>query len=157
MVLLKEKKTEVIDNFKVHAKDTGSPEVQIALLTQKIDYLADHFKVHKKDFHSRRGLLMMIGKRRRLLAYLKKTNLENLFRGAATDSTTAVSITWGDSGEAQTIPASGTTRKLLITQMQITEQVGVINRDLDSPISLASDRGFGVQITFLEGSDVVTE
>ena len=76
MVLLKEQKTEVIDDFKVHAKDTGSPVVQIALLTQKINYLADHFKAHKKDFHSRRGLLMMIGKRRRLLAYLKKTDLQ---------------------------------------------------------------------------------
>ncbi len=74
MVLLKEKKTEVIDDFKIHAKDTGSPVVQVALLTQKINYLADHFKAHKKDFHSRRGLLMMIGKRRRLLAYLKKTD-----------------------------------------------------------------------------------
>lgn len=76
MVLLKEKKAKVIDDFKAHAKDTGSPVVQIALLTQKIDYLADHFKVHKKDFHSRRGLLMMIGKRRRLLAYLKKADRE---------------------------------------------------------------------------------
>lgn len=76
MVLLKEKKTEIIDDFKVHAKDTGSPVVQIALLTQKINYLSDHFKAHKKDFHSRRGLLMMIGKRRRLLAYLKKTDLQ---------------------------------------------------------------------------------
>ena len=72
MVLLKENKTKVIDNFKVHSKDTGSPVVQIALLTEKINYLTDHFKVHKKDFHSRRGLLMMIGKRRRLLAYLKE-------------------------------------------------------------------------------------
>lgn len=76
MVILKEQKTEVIDDFKVHAKDTGSPVVQVALLTQKINYLADHFKAHKKDFHSRRGLLMMIGKRRRLLAYLKKTDLQ---------------------------------------------------------------------------------
>jgi len=76
LVLLKEKKAEVIDHFKVHAKDTGSPAVQIALLTQKIDYLTDHFKAHKRDFHSRRGLLMMIGKRRRLLAYLKKTDLQ---------------------------------------------------------------------------------
>jgi len=76
LVLLKEKKTEIIDDFKVHAKDTGSPVVQIALLTQKINYLSDHFKAHKKDFHSRRGLLMMIGKRRRLLAYLKKTDLQ---------------------------------------------------------------------------------
>ncbi|MBU1995545.1 MAG: 30S ribosomal protein S15 [Candidatus Omnitrophica bacterium] len=74
MVLLKEKKTEVIDNFRVHSKDTGSPAVQIALLSEKIEYLATHFKEHKKDFHSRRGLLMMIGKRRRLLAYLKKTD-----------------------------------------------------------------------------------
>ena len=76
MVLLKEKKMEVIDRFKVHAKDTGSPVVQIALLTEKMNYLEDHFKTHKKDFHSRRGLLMMIGKRRRLLAYLKKTDLQ---------------------------------------------------------------------------------
>ena len=76
MALLKEHKTEVIDDFKIHAKDTGSPVVQVALLTQKINYLADHCKDHKKDFHSRRGLLMMIGKRRRLLAYLKKTDLQ---------------------------------------------------------------------------------
>jgi len=74
LVLLKERKTEVIENFKVHSKDTGSPRVQIALLTEKINYLSDHFKVHKKDFHSRRGLLKMIGNRRRLLAYLKKTD-----------------------------------------------------------------------------------
>ena len=72
MVLLKEKKIEVIDNFRVHSKDTGSPAVQVALLSEKISYLTTHFKAHKKDFHSRRGLLMMIGKRRRLLAYLKK-------------------------------------------------------------------------------------
>ena len=71
MVLVKEQKTKVIDNFKVHAKDTGSSVVQIALLTEKINYLTGHFKVHTKDFHSRRGLLMMIGKRRRLLTYLK--------------------------------------------------------------------------------------
>ena len=71
MVLVKEKKSEVIDNFKVHANDTGSPAVQIAILTEKINYLSGHFKVHKKDFHSRRGLLKMIGKRRRLLSYLK--------------------------------------------------------------------------------------
>ena len=73
-VLLKSKKTELIDNFKVHAKDTGSSVVQIALLTEKINYLTEHFKVHRKDFHSRRGLLVMIGKRRRLLSYLKRTD-----------------------------------------------------------------------------------
>ena len=74
MTLVKERKTEVIDNFKVHAKDTGSAEVQVALLTEKINYLTEHLKVHRKDFHSRRGLLVMIGKRRRLLAYLKSKN-----------------------------------------------------------------------------------
>ena len=74
VVLLKEKKTEVIENFRIHAKDTGSPVVQIAILTEKVNYLTGHFKAHKKDFHSRRGLVMMIGKRRRLLAYLKKTD-----------------------------------------------------------------------------------
>ena len=76
MVLVKEKKSEVIDNFKVHANDTGSPAVQIAILTEKVTYLSEHFKMHKKDFHSRRGLLMMIGKRRRLLSYLKKKDPE---------------------------------------------------------------------------------
>ena len=74
MVLLKSRKTEVIDSFKIHPKDTGSPVVQIALLTEKINYLTEHFKRHKKDFTSRRGLLMMIGRRRRLLAYLKKSD-----------------------------------------------------------------------------------
>ena len=74
MVLTKEKKTDVIDNFKVHAKDTGSPVVQIALLTEKVNYLAEHLKAFSKDFNSRRGLLMMIGKRRRLLSYLKKSD-----------------------------------------------------------------------------------
>ncbi len=72
MVLLKSRKAQIIDDFKTHVKDTGSPSVQIALLTERINYLTDHFKRHKKDFHSRRGLLMMIAKRRRLLAYLKK-------------------------------------------------------------------------------------
>ena len=70
-MLVKERKNEIIENFKVHAKDTGSPVVQIALLTEKINYLSEHLKIHRKDFHSRRGLLMMIGKRRRLLSYLK--------------------------------------------------------------------------------------
>ena len=74
MVLLKKNKEEVIDNFKVHPKDTGSPSVQIALITAKINYLTSHFQSHKKDFHSRRGLLAMIGKRRRLLTYLNKTD-----------------------------------------------------------------------------------
>ena len=73
-MLVKEKKGEVIRNFKMHTKDTGSPAVQVALITERINYLNDHFKTHKKDFHSRRGLLLMIGRRRRLLAYLKKSD-----------------------------------------------------------------------------------
>lgn len=72
MVLMKEKKTEIIDNFKVHSRDTGSAEVQIALLTERINVLSDHFKAHKKDHHSRRGLLSLVGRRRRLLNYIKK-------------------------------------------------------------------------------------
>lgn len=76
MALSKEKKGKVVDDFRVHEKDTGSPEVQIALLTERINGLAEHFKVNKKDHHSRRGLLMMISQRRRLLDYLKKENLE---------------------------------------------------------------------------------
>ena len=64
-------KTAVVTKHRLHDSDTGSPEVQIALLSQRIEYLADHFKVHKKDHHSRRGLLMLVGRRRRLLDYLK--------------------------------------------------------------------------------------
>ena len=69
-------KTRVINSFKLHESDTGSPEVQIALLSQRIDQLTEHFKTHKKDHHSRRGLLMLVGQRRRLLDYLKKSNVE---------------------------------------------------------------------------------
>lgn len=74
MVLVKEQKSEIIDGFKQHAKDTGSATVQVALLSEKINYLSEHLQRHRKDFHSRRGLLKMIGKRRRLLSYLKKHN-----------------------------------------------------------------------------------
>ena len=76
MVLLKEKKTKLIDEFKVHARDTGSAEVQVALLTERINCLAEHFKQHKNDFHSRRGLLSLVGRRRRLLNYLKKKDVK---------------------------------------------------------------------------------
>ena len=72
MALVIVKKKEIINNFKVHARDTGSAEVQIALLTERINSLSGHFKSHKKDFNSRRGLLGLVGRRRRLLAYLKK-------------------------------------------------------------------------------------
>lgn len=64
----------MIEGFKAHSKDTGSPSIQVALLTERINYLTEHLKVHKKDIHSRRGLLLMIGKRRRLLAYLQKND-----------------------------------------------------------------------------------
>lgn len=76
MSLLQSKKNEIIDSYKVHPKDTGSPVVQVALLTGRINELSEHLKTHKKDFHSRRGLLVMIGKRRRLLEYLKKKDVE---------------------------------------------------------------------------------
>ena len=71
MALLKEKKGSIIEGFRIHNTDTGSPEVQIALLSERIQYLTEHFKTHKKDHHSRRGLLMLVGQRRRLLDYLK--------------------------------------------------------------------------------------
>lgn len=71
-----EAKKDIIEKFKVHEKDTGSSEVQIALLTGRIEYLTGHFKVHKKDHHSRRGLLKLVGKRRRLLNYLKKVDAD---------------------------------------------------------------------------------
>jgi len=76
LVLLKEKKTQLIDTFKVHARDTGSTEVQIALLTERINSLAEHLKLHKNDFHSRRGLLSLVGRRRRLLNYLKEKDIK---------------------------------------------------------------------------------
>lgn len=76
MVLTPEAKKEIIEKFKTHEKDTGSPEVQIALLSSRIKYLTEHFKIHKKDHHSRRGLLKLVGQRRRLLNYLKKKDIE---------------------------------------------------------------------------------
>ena len=76
MAITSEKKKEIIDKFSQHESDTGSPEVQIALLSYRIDYLTEHFKEHKKDFHSRTGLLRLVGKRRMLLNYLKKTDIQ---------------------------------------------------------------------------------
>jgi small subunit ribosomal protein S15 len=75
VVLTPDSKKEIIERFKLHEKDTGSPEVQVAILSNRINYLTDHFKVHKKDHHSRRGLLKLVGQRRRLLNYLRKTDL----------------------------------------------------------------------------------
>ena len=69
-------KQSVISEYRLHAADTGSPEVQVALLTQRISYLTGHFKTHKKDHHSRRGLLKLVGQRRRLLDYLKRSDVE---------------------------------------------------------------------------------
>ena len=69
-------KPGVIAEHRLHDTDTGSPEVQIALLTQRINHLTDHLRVHKKDFHSRRGLLMLVGRRRRLLDYVRKNDVE---------------------------------------------------------------------------------
>ncbi len=74
MALLRDTKKKLIENFKTHEKDTGSPEVQVAILTEKINYLTEHLKKHKKDVHSRQGLLQMVNKRRRLLDYLKNND-----------------------------------------------------------------------------------
>ncbi|OPZ76202.1 MAG: 30S ribosomal protein S15 [Actinobacteria bacterium ADurb.Bin444] len=79
-MLSKEKKTEIIDRFKKHDSDTGSPEVQVAILTEQINVLTEHLKIHSKDHHSRRGLLKMVGHRRRLLNYLQKEDVER-YRG----------------------------------------------------------------------------
>ena len=76
MALTKDRKTELIGNYKTHEADTGSPEVQVAILSERINYLTEHFKTHAKDHHSRRGLLMLVGKRRRLLDYLKGTDVQ---------------------------------------------------------------------------------
>ena len=75
VVLTTEKKRDLIDQYKLHDSDTGSPEVQIGLLTYRISYLTEHLKVHKKDHHSRRGLLMLVGQRRRLLNYVKNKDV----------------------------------------------------------------------------------
>jgi len=76
MALNQERKTQLINEYKVHETDTGSPEVQIAILTEKINYLNDHLRTHKKDHHSRRGLLKMVGQRRNLLNYLKDKDVQ---------------------------------------------------------------------------------
>jgi small subunit ribosomal protein S15 len=72
MPLTQEAKTNLVERYRVHAKDTGSPEVQIAVLSERISYLTEHFRVHRKDHASRRGLLSMVGKRKRLLEYLRR-------------------------------------------------------------------------------------
>ena len=76
MPLHSEKTSELVAKFRTHETDTGSPEVQIALLTERIGYLTEHFKTHAKDHHSRRGLLMLVGRRRRLLDYLKSKDVK---------------------------------------------------------------------------------
>ncbi len=76
MTLLPERKKEIIEGFKTHPTDTGSPEVQVAILSERINYLTGHFKTHIKDHHSRRGLLQLVGQRRHLLDYLKTKDVE---------------------------------------------------------------------------------
>jgi small subunit ribosomal protein S15 len=71
-----EQKQEIIDRYRLHDADTGSPEVQVAILSERISYLTDHFKVHAKDHHSRRGLIKLVGQRRRLLNYLKNKDID---------------------------------------------------------------------------------
>jgi small subunit ribosomal protein S15 len=76
LVFTTQAKQELIDRYKLHDTDTGSPEVQVGLLTHRIEYLTEHLKVHKKDHHSRRGLLMLVGRRRRLLNYVKSKDVQ---------------------------------------------------------------------------------
>ena len=76
MTNIKPQKSEIITQYRVHETDTGSPEVQIALLSSRINYLTDHFKTHAKDHHSRRGLLKLVGQRRRLLRYVQENDVE---------------------------------------------------------------------------------
>ncbi len=76
MALTQERKQQLIEEYKVHDTDTGSPEIQIAILTDKINYLNEHLRIHKKDHHSRRGLLKMVGNRRHLLNYLKDKDIQ---------------------------------------------------------------------------------
>ena len=80
MTLSKAEKTSIISDYRTHEGDTGSPEVQIAILSERINYLTDHFKAHAKDHHSRRGLMMLVGQRRRLLDYLKSKDVAR-YRG----------------------------------------------------------------------------
>ena len=76
MALTKDRKTDLIGSYRTHESDTGSPEVQVAILSERINYLTEHFKSHAKDHHSRRGLLKLVGQRRRLLDYLKQKDAE---------------------------------------------------------------------------------
>jgi small subunit ribosomal protein S15 len=76
LALTKDRKTDVIGSYRTHESDTGSPEVQVAILSERINYLTEHFKTHAKDHHSRRGLLKLVGQRRRLLDYLKQKDAE---------------------------------------------------------------------------------
>ena len=89
MAVLQERTREIVQAYRRHETDTGSPEVQIALLTDRIGYLTEHFKMHRKDHHSRRGLLKLVGQRRRLLDYLKRTRLSSATRASSSGSASA--------------------------------------------------------------------
>ena len=75
-----QRKKEIMENFRIHEKDTGSPEVQVALLTERINYLTEHFKIHKKDLHSRQGLIRLVNRRKALLEYLKRKDRERYLK-----------------------------------------------------------------------------
>ena len=77
MVMTTDEKQKIVKKFQFHEKDSGSPDVQVAILTERIKYLTEHFKTHKKDHHSRRGLLKLVGKRRRLLNYIQKNDVQH--------------------------------------------------------------------------------
>ena len=89
MAVLQERTREIVQAYRRHDTDTGSPEVQVALLTDRIGYLTEHFKMHRKDHHSRRGLLKLVGQRRRLLDYLKRTRLSSATRASSSGSASA--------------------------------------------------------------------
>ena len=101
MVLHRDQKAELIGSYQVHNSDTGSPEVQVALLSERISYLTEHFKIHAKDHHSRRGLLKLVGQRRRLLDYLKTKD-----SGRYTDLTPPVGSPQVDGPHPATLPSS---------------------------------------------------
>ena len=117
MALTKDRKTGIIGTYKTHDADTGSPEVQVALLSERINYLTEHFKIHAKDHHSRRGLLKLVGQRRRLLDYLKSKDSERY---------------------AELIRRLGSASDFLVIGIGIRISAGVVQRRSRSPCPISS-------------------
>ena len=137
MAFSKDRKTDIIGNYRTHEGDTGSPEVQVALLSERISYLTEHFKTHAKDHHSRRGLLKLVGQRRRLLDYLKRKDTDRYadlirWKQGKKLEIPAMGVRWNDAAKKR---FAGTTMKSDVDPVSGKEYIAVYKgTDYEIPV-----------------------